>query len=151
MRADHKVDRDLLLRLVGALSISKVRLKRDECGHWAVVGRRGHISTDGTSIYVYLPCQTKRKWEAAKSTLGLPVSQDGDTEGVLRLDDLPSEPLAETLRRLLGLRRPIRPSDKQRANLARFAFSRDRTPVSGSFIAPRERAATHLAPKRPSV
>lgn len=151
MRTDHKADRDLLLRLVGALSISKVRLKRDECGHWNLVGRRGNISTDGTGMYVYLPCKAKRRWEAAKSVLGLSVVQDGDDEGIFRLDDLPSEAVSETLRRLLGLRKSTRPSDKQRATLGRFHFRRDKTPVSDGFIAAADAAATHSAPSTPSA
>jgi hypothetical protein len=88
-------------------------------------------------MYVYLAAKTKRRWESAKRDLGLMVTQDGDSEGILRLDDLPSEPLAETLRRLLGLRKSIRPSDKQRATLARFQFRRDNTGVSARFIAGR--------------
>lgn len=145
MRPNHKADRDLLLRLVGTLSISKVRLKRDPCGDWNIAGRRGHISTDGTAWYIYLPCKTKRRWDAAKRELaGLTVTQDGDDEGILRLDDMPSEALAETLRRLLGLRKSVRPSDKQRATLSRFSFRRDNSGVSGGFIAIAEDAATPL-------
>lgn len=141
----HKADRDLLLTLVDALSVSKTRLRRDPCGDWNIVGRRGHISTDGTAIYVYSSATTRRRWEAAKSALGLVVTQDGDDEGVVRLDDLPSESLAETLRRLLGLRKSVRPSDKQRATLARFWFHPDNSGVSGRFIAATEVVATHLA------
>jgi hypothetical protein len=134
-RTSHNADRELLLSLVSALNVSKTRLSRDPCGDWNIVGRRGHISTDGTGMYVYLPCKTKRRWEAAKSLLGLIATQDGDTEGVLRLDDLPRESMAETLRRLLGLRKSVRPSDKQRAALARFHFRRDKPAVSDPSIA----------------
>jgi hypothetical protein len=151
IRATHKADRDLLLSLVEALSISKTRLSRDECGHWTIFGRRGHISTDGVASYIYVACKTKRKWEAAKSTLGLVTTQDGDCEGILRLDDLPTEQMAETLRRLLGLRKSVRPSDRQRANLARFHFRRDNNGVSGRFIAVTEAAATPPAPTTPSA
>jgi hypothetical protein len=141
--ANRKADRELLLNLASTLSVSKARLKRDGCGDWIIRGRRGHILTDGIAMYVYLACKTKRRWENAKSALGLVATQDGDTEGVLRLDDLPSEPLAETLRRLLGLRKSVRPSDKQRATLARFSFRRDKPAVSGRFIAAAEAPATH--------
>ncbi|MEH2508560.1 hypothetical protein V1290_007371 [Bradyrhizobium sp. AZCC 1578] len=150
-RTSHKADRNLLLGLVDALSVSKTRLSRDLCGDWNIVGRRGHIATDGTAIYVYMDCKTKRRWEAAKFALGLPATQDGDTEGVMRLDDLPSESLAETIRRLLGLRKSVRPSDRQRAILSRFHFRRDSTPVSGGFISTADAAATHPAPTTPSA
>jgi hypothetical protein len=139
MRTNHKADRDLLLGLIDAISVSKVRLRRDECGHWNIVGRRGHVSTDGVNGYAYLACKTKRRWEAAKSALGgLVVTQDGDLEGVIRLDDVPSELLAAELRRLLGLRKSVRPSDKQRTTLARFHFRRDSSGVSDPSIAATE-------------
>lgn len=132
--AHHKADRELLLGVVGALNVAKTRLSRDPCGDWNIVGRRGHISSDGTAMYVYLARESKRRWEAAKSMLGLVVTQDGDPEGFLRLDDLPSDSQAETLRRLLGLKRSVRPSDKKRATLSRFQFRRDNNAVSGRFI-----------------
>jgi hypothetical protein len=142
-RTNRKADRELLLSLVNSLSVSKANLRRDPCGDWNIFGRRGHISTDGTVTYASLSASTRRRWEVAKRALDLPVVQDGDDEGIVRLDDLPSEPLAETLRRLLGLRKSIRPSDKQRATLARFHFRRDNNGVSGRFIAITEGAATH--------
>jgi hypothetical protein len=147
--AGHKADREQLLRLVDALSVSKTRLSRDQCGHWNVFGRRGHISTDGIGMYVYLSTSSRRRWEAAKRALELPVVQDGDDEGIVRLDDLPSEALAETLRRLLGLRKSVRPSDKQRATLSRFQFRRDKAGVSDEFIAIAKGVATPLAPTMP--
>lgn len=137
-RTNHKADRDLLLDLVDALNVSKNRLRRDECSHWNIVGRRGHVCTDGAGMYVFLACKTKRRWESAKRELGLIVTQDGDDEGVMRLDERPSEPQAETLRRLLGLRKSIRPSEAQRATLSRFHFARDKSGVSDCFIATAE-------------
>lgn len=138
-RTNHKADRELLLSLVDALGVSKNRLRRDPCRDWTIFGRRGHVSTDGVAAYVYLTCKTKRRWESAKRELGLVVAQDGDDEGIIRMDDgPPSESQAEILRRLLGLRKSIRPSDRQRATLARFHFRRDKTLVSGGFIAPSE-------------
>ena len=144
-RTNHKADRELLLGLVDALNVSKSRIRRDECGDWNIVGRRGHISSDGTAAYVFMSCKTGRRWKAAKRDLGLVVSQDGDDEGVLRLDTPPTESEAETLRRLLGLRRSVRSSDKQRATLASFHFRRDKPGVSGRFIASAEAAAIPVA------
>jgi hypothetical protein len=122
--------------------LRKANLRRDPCGDWNVSGRRGHISTDGTAFYFYLQPGTKRRWEKAKRDLGLIVTQDGDDEGILRMDELSPAPLAETLRRLLGLRKSVRPSDKQRATLARFQFGRDNNGVSGRSIAATEVAAS---------
>ncbi|MCS3896446.1 hypothetical protein M2171_005579 [Bradyrhizobium japonicum USDA 38] len=142
----HKSDRALLLSLVSVLSVSRARLSRDGCGDWTIRGRRGHISTDSVAAYVYLTCKTKRRWEAAKRELRLVVAQDGSDEGIIRIDDLPpSESQAEILRRLLGLRKSVRPSDKQRATLASFHFRRDKPGVSGRFIASAEAAVPPVA------
>jgi hypothetical protein len=45
-RVDRKPDRELLLRLIEVLQVSKNNLRRDPCGDWNIFGRRGHISTD---------------------------------------------------------------------------------------------------------
>ena len=66
------------------------------------------------------------------------VSRTATTRASSVLDELPSELQAENLRRLLGLRKSIRPSDRQRATLARFSFRRDKPSVSSGFIAPSE-------------
>jgi hypothetical protein len=89
--SSRKPDRDLLLGIVAALMVSKANLRRDPCGDWNIFGRRGHISSDGGGAYVYLRPGTKRIWENAKRASGfLPVVQDGDDEGVLKMGDLPT-------------------------------------------------------------
>jgi hypothetical protein len=131
----RKPDRDLLLDIVAALTVSKANLRRDPCGDWNIFGRRGHILSDGGAAYVYLRPGTKCTWEKAKRALGfLTVVQDGDDEGILKMGDLPTADQAEIIRKLLGLRKVAPPTDKQRATLNRFSFARDKTPVSEQII-----------------
>jgi hypothetical protein len=146
-RAKRTADRALLLSLVDALNVSKNNLSRDACGDWNIFGRRGHISSDGASMFVYLAPGTVRRWESAKRLLSFAtVTQDGDDEGVFRLVDLPTAEQAETLRKLVGLRKVARLTATQRSTLRRFSFPRDKAGVSDQSIAFAEEAATHLAP-----
>jgi hypothetical protein len=132
---NRKPDRDLLLGLIAALTVSKANLRRDPCGDWNIVGRRGYISSDGASAYVYLRPGTKRTWEKAKRALGfLTIVQDGDDEGVLKMGDLPAADRAEIIRKFLGLRKLAPLTDEQRATLRRFSFARDKTPRSEQII-----------------
>jgi hypothetical protein len=131
----RKPDRDLLLDIVAALTVSKANLRRDPCGDWSIFGRRGHVSSDGASAYVYLRPGTKRTWDKAKRALGfLTVIQDGDDEGVLKMGDLPTAEQAEIIRKALGLRKVAPLTDKQRDTLNRFSFARDKTLVSEQII-----------------
>jgi hypothetical protein len=129
----RKPDRDLLLGLIAALTVSKANLRRDPCGDWNIRGRvstdgvGGRISTDGVWYYLHLRLGTKRKWENAKRKLTfLTVTQDGDDEGVLKMDALPTAEQAKIIRKRLGLRKLATPNDKQRATLRRFGFRRDK-------------------------
>ncbi len=73
----RKPDREPLLAVVGALEVPKANLRRDPCGDWNIIGRRGHISTDGSGHMS--TCGTKRRWEKAKRALSfLTVTQNGD-------------------------------------------------------------------------
>ncbi len=130
IRTDRKADRELLLRLAEALQVAKSNIHRDPCGDWNLAGRRGHVSTDGTSLYLHLSFETKRRWESAKRMLGEPVSQDGDDEGVIKLLDLPAGEKVIQIRKLLGLRKVAPLTDGQRSTLSRFHFARDKSPHS---------------------
>jgi len=121
--SNRKPDRDLLLGIVAAMTVSNARVRRNRCGDWNIVGRRGHISTDGVGQYVYLRLGTKRKWENAKRTLSfLTVTQDGDDEGVFKIAGPPTSEQAELLRKRLGLRKLSPLTEEQRTNLRRFSF-----------------------------
>lgn len=106
---NHKDDRKLLLELLEHLDVSDNNLKRDELDYWNIVGRKGHIFTDSKLWYVFVSCESKRKWTAVKAKLKfLEISQDGDAEGILKQERMPSQEEAEVIREVLGLRkRPI--------------------------------------------
>ena len=136
-RTDRKPDRELLLRVIDSLHVSKSNLRRDPCGDWNIVGRCGHISTDGAgNLHIYLLLETKRRWEITKRNLSFAaVTQDGDTEGVLKMSELPTAAEAAALRKALGLRKVSPLTEGQRTALRRFSFARDKTALSGQIIA----------------
>ena len=136
-RSDRKSDRELLLKVIDSLHVSKSNLRRDPCGDWNIVGRCGHISTDGAgNLQIYLLLETKRRWEITKRNLSFAaVMQDGDAEGVLKMSELPSAAQAAALRKALGLRKVSPLTEGQRTVLRRFSFDRDKTALSGQIIA----------------
>jgi hypothetical protein len=88
-----------------------------------LAGRNGHIYRDGENWLLYLRfTDSPRRWNNAKRKLGLPVTQDGDDEGCLRI---PADytPFAG-LRAVLGVRKSQPLSDSQRAQLARIGFQK---------------------------
>jgi hypothetical protein len=114
---EAEADRDMQRSLLAALDVSKRLLRRDECGAWRIRGRKGHIYTWGPSggWLVYCDAGTARKWAAIKRRLSFcKVTQDGDTEGCLRLLRSPTPEQAAAIREALGLRR------KRAANAGSF-------------------------------
>jgi hypothetical protein len=104
---EAKADCDVLRGLLHALDVSKRTLRRDECGAWRILGRKGHAYTWGPSGGWLLFCDagSPRKWSAIKRRLSFcKVTQDGDTEGCLRVFDLPTPEQAAVIRRALGLK-----------------------------------------------
>jgi hypothetical protein len=72
-KADRKADRELLLALTEALSVSRGRLRRDPCGDWIIEGTRGHILCDGAHAFAYVPSGTARllaKWSPEMAIIG---------------------------------------------------------------------------------
>jgi hypothetical protein len=114
-------DRDVLWSLLLALDAPKRSLRRDECGAWHITGRKGHAYTWGPSgggWLIFCDAGSPRKWSAIKRRLSFcKVTQDGDTEGCLRLFALPTPEQAIAIRKALGVRR------KRAANAGSFAGS----------------------------
>lgn len=105
-QANRIEDKRYLKNLSRALDISDGRIKLDECGDWNIVGKRGYISTDTEYWYLYVKYEnSNRKWSNTKESLNfMEVHQDGDDEGVLRLDRLPFRDEAMTVRKVIGVR-----------------------------------------------
>lgn len=150
-RTDRRADRELLVTLVSALSVSQGRLRRDACGDWILVGARGHIFTDAVGIYAYVPAGTARRWTNVKRALSfmMVVTQDGDDEGILKMDGLPSPDQAAALRKVLGLRKsaPLTPERREALRqVARpFVSSVAESPPGDGVIDLPEVGATDLA------
>jgi hypothetical protein len=102
------------------------RLARDECGDWNIYGTRGKLYTDEKFGYLYL--YIDQSWGRAKRTLSfMEVHQDGDAEGILRLDRLPTEQEARLIRKWAGLGTKRKLTPERRAKLVEagrnFRFS----------------------------
>jgi hypothetical protein len=98
-------DRVALSSMLVSLNGAKNALRRDQCGDWTIRGSRGHVRACGKRFSVYVTTQSARAWTFAKRALDFcQLSQDGDDEGILTLDRLPSSAEAEIMRQYIGLR-----------------------------------------------
>lgn len=125
-------DKILLQGLSDALDTSHQRIRLDPCRDWNIKGTRGHIFTDAKLWYVFVAASSKRHWTAIKHKLQfMELSQDGDDEGVLKLERMPTPAEAKTIRAVIGLRPRTKLTEQQRAEL-------------------RDRLAANLSPSAPS-
>jgi hypothetical protein len=109
--------RPALMAFAEALGSASTALRRDENGDWRIKGKLGFIyPVPGTldepgreGFLLYCERETKQAWTWAKKLLSFcAVTQDGDTEGVLFLDWLPTPAEAETIRDVIGVaKRPV--------------------------------------------
>ncbi|MFK4561889.1 hypothetical protein ABIF94_002488 [Bradyrhizobium ottawaense] len=130
---DKAADRAKLAAFAATMGASKTSLKRDACGDWTITGLIGHISTDGSEIYAHLSCSRARAWTSAKSRLSFAtLSQDGDTEGVLKIDRSLMAGQAETLRTTLRIRK-ARAMDE--AALEALTVARQRKQIEACYSA----------------
>ncbi len=104
--------------LVDALEVSKNNLKRDELNYWNIFGRRGKIYTDSEYWYLYKVCETPRRWNSVKSSLNfMGIWQDGDDEGVLRLQRYPTEEESEKIRKIIGFNKSKKLTETEKEKL----------------------------------
>jgi hypothetical protein len=96
-----------LKALASALDASPRALRRDECGDVAILGKLGRIMLDGAGFLLYIVTgESSRRWYNVKQRLSFcRLTQDGDDEGCLRLDRLPSPTEAGLIREAIGIRR----------------------------------------------
>jgi hypothetical protein len=126
--------REALLRLVEALGCRDACLRRDECDDWAVFGRLGHIYAipgtldrgDCEGFQIYCRCAPEFEepppkstaWAHCKKAMSFcEVINDGDWEGMLFLDRLPTAAEAEIIRDKLGIPKKREISDVERERL----------------------------------
>lgn len=101
-----------------ALEASPTTRQRDR-----IIGKTGWIYARDEGFYFYCDPGSVRSWNSAKKALSFAkVTQDGDFDGFLFLDRLPTPAEAEVIRERLGLRKKRVLSDAERERLARTAF-----------------------------
>jgi hypothetical protein len=105
----RRADRARLQELLTALDAGEAQLRRDECGDWQIAGTRGHVYAMGSTFHLVVfvdepdlnarEIHTGARWTWAKKRLPFaPVTQDGDDEGILRLEQLPTADQAIEIR-----------------------------------------------------
>jgi hypothetical protein len=109
---EQQADKDRLAQLREVLNGAFRSLGRDECdGAYRLLGSRGHIYRDGGGWLLYVRCRSRMHWTYTKRRLAFcRVTQDGDDEGCLHLDRLPSTAEAEEIRHAVGLRQTVPPT-----------------------------------------
>ena len=122
--------REKLLAFAEALGCRDAALRRDECGDWRIKGRFGHVyaAPEGFQIYFrgadeFEEPKSSQGWTYAKRAMAFAkVMQDGDAEGILLLDRLPTSDEAEIIRGKLQIAKKRELSDEELARLRRQGF-----------------------------
>ena len=101
-------DRLHLDAFLTAIDASPGALERPNCRGWIgdyqITGKRGHVLAGQPGFLLYIT-GTVQRWKRAKRMLPGTVTQDGDDEGIIRLDHLPLPAEAEAIRDLIGIRK----------------------------------------------
>jgi hypothetical protein len=123
--------RPALLAFARAIGSRDAALRRDECGDWAINGRHGLVlAAPGPSFLIYFS-GAARGWTAAKAAMSFAtVTQDGDIDGCLLLERLPTESEGATIREKLGIPKKRTMSEQEltrlRAHAVDHAFGRQK-------------------------
>ncbi len=89
-----------------ALGSADNAFRRDECGDWRINGSRGHVYAAPEGFQIFVKARSKLAWTWAKRSLAFAVvTQDGDDEGILLLDRLPTPDESTTVRDYTGIRK----------------------------------------------
>jgi hypothetical protein len=99
-------DRADLAVLLGTVNGAHTALKRDQRGDPVIAGSRGSIRACNGSFSIHVACRSRRHWFFVKKAMAsfCTIAQDGDDEGILRLNRLPVGEEAGRLRAAIGLR-----------------------------------------------
>jgi len=99
-----------------------IDLERPVCrglvGDYQISGKHGHVLSDHPGYLLYVT-GTVQRWKKTKRLLPGKVSQDGDDEGTLRLDRLPTAAETELIRDLIGIRKRRHGTAEALSNLER--------------------------------
>ena len=100
------------------------RSKLEQIARYGVLlGSRGHIYRDGSGWLLYVRCRSGMHWTWTKKRLAFcRLTQDGDDEGCLHLDRLPSAAEADEIRRVIGLHQTTPPRGVSARHMPRISF-----------------------------
>ncbi len=116
MKHNKLVDKKVLQDLVKALSITRKKsgrsvIQKDIYGDYIIKSEYGFLYSDGRYLYISIveTVENKfktRQWTWVKKELPfMEFWQDGDIEGVLRLERMPNSEEAEKIRNVMNLRK----------------------------------------------
>jgi hypothetical protein len=102
------IERSHLGAFLTAIDGSATALERPHCRGWIgdhqITGKHGHVLAAYPGFLLYVT-GTVQRWKKAKRLLPGTVTQDGDDEGIIRLDRLPTAAEVEAIRGVIGIRR----------------------------------------------
>jgi hypothetical protein len=132
-----------LLGLVEALGCRDASLRKDECGDPRIVGKLGHIYAVPGGFQLYFrgapefeELTSSQSWTWGKKALAFAkVTNDGDGEGMLFLDRLPTAAEAEIIRAKLVIAKKREVSEAELERLRSQGF-RPRSADDGSASEP---------------
>src|SRR5262245_24394302 len=122
--AEADADKQQLRSMLTALDAAGNQMRLDECRTWIIMGKWGYVATwgDGARWFNYCAPGSARRWDKirrALSPLGK-CTQEGDDEGIIRIDRLPTAEEATAIRKAVGLsKRPFVNPEVVKANLSR--------------------------------
>jgi hypothetical protein len=120
-------EREALLELAAALGNRAIALRRGECNNWRIEGWRGWIYAvpgtlhrpDCVGFQIYCAPGSARAWSSAKKAMTFAaLTLNGDDEGLLFIDRLPTNEEAVTLRGKLGITKRREVGEAERLRLA---------------------------------
>ena len=138
-KAIRMYERAHIETLLNALDATPRALRRDASGNWHIGGKHGQIFADGKGYLIVVQTdESSRRWTNVKRRLSFcRVTQDGDDEGCLHLDRLPTAAEAALILEAIHIRRCKHLSPEVLAAMSdRLSKVRDNSPSSGQIIRP---------------
>ena len=138
-------ERTHLETLLTALDATPCALQRDGCGDWAIEGKRGYIYANGSGFLIVITTgDSIRRWANAKGKLAFcRVTQDGDDEGCLHLDHVPTPAEADLIGDALKIKRKRHYTPDQLASITdRLSKNATRGPSKAAHIRRKRKKAS---------
>jgi hypothetical protein len=104
-RFPPRLQRPALLKCLEAIGARPGALRRDQCGDWAIFGKHGHVYAVAPASFQFMfTAGRAQAWTYAKKALGFTrLTQEGDGEGALILDRVPTTGEGDIIRSKFGI------------------------------------------------